>query len=292
MGIQVQSVTKKYPNTLALNNVSMNFETNKITGLIGFNGSGKTTSFNIISTLIEKYQGKVLLDGKPLTQEDMKLFSYISAGSEPRNSEKIINHLYYIGAQYGLKRKETLEIVHKMEKVLEFKGDIKKPIKSLSKGNQQKIKFMAAMLNKNMKYLLLDEPFDGLDPIIIKKIQNFLMDELHGKVTMIITSHRMDVVDRLCDSFIILKDGIVAEATDVAKQQSVIISTNVEMKVAAIKKIAGVKNVTKEGNQVRIEIDGIKKFKSVNKKLIDMKEYVWSSLENKSLADSVFERYA
>ena len=291
MSIQVKNVTKRYPTTVALNNVSMNFEKNKIIGLIGFNGSGKTTSFNIISTLIESYEGTVLVDGKPITRDELQTFSYISAGAEPRNLEKIINHLYYVGAQYGLTKKETKEITDSMVKILEFKGDINKPIKSLSKGNQQKIKFIAAMLNKNLKYLLMDEPFDGLDPIMVNKIQNFLLT-LKGKVTMIITSHRMDVVDKLCDSFIILKDGVVAEESTKSKSSKVIIVTNKEMPMAKLQKLANVSNVKQEGEEILIEIKSLKDFKAVNSQLIKMKEYVWSSLRRKSLTDSVFERYA
>ncbi|WKX02798.1 ATP-binding cassette domain-containing protein [Candidatus Mycoplasma mahonii] len=300
MALIMRNISINYKNLKALDNVSIRFEDNAIIGLIGFNGSGKTTSFNLLTNLIENYSGNVLIseqkDGQEverlMTRNDHYMFSYLSAGSEPQNNELVIDQLGYLGSLHGLSKKGTLAQIKEIIKVLEFDGKLNKPIKSLSKGNQQKIKLAGIFINPNIKYLLLDEPFDGLDPIMIEKIKNYILSIRKG-LTIIITSHRMDVVDKMCDSFYILKDGVLVDSKVLdVNDKTIRMSVNLEVSLKNIKKTKYVLGATKNNKEIIIKVESLEKFKFVNKKLCLDPKYVWSSLKEKNLTESVFERYA
>ncbi len=290
MSLQMKNITKNFKNIKALNDVSINFEENKIIGLIGFNGSGKTTSFNVLTNLIEKFDGQVTMDNKPFKEDDFFKISYLSAGYEAQNDDSITRHLLYIGLAYGLNKDQTLKKINELNAVVQIQGDLNQKIKKLSKGNQQKIKLIAAFLNPNLKYLLMDEPFDGLDPIMIDKIKKFILT-FKERVTIIITSHRMEVVDEMCDSFYILKDGLLVEHKNKNKINSITIITNLETDIKKLENIKEVLSIQKLKNEIWIEVDSIKSFKKINKILIEQTDYIWSSLHTRSLTEAVFERY-
>ncbi|MCK5945718.1 MAG: ABC transporter ATP-binding protein [Mycoplasmataceae bacterium] len=289
MKIVIKNLSKTFNDgTKALDNVSMSFKENKITGLIGFNGSGKTTTFNILSNFIEKYEGEVTIDGKEITRETLKTFSYLAAGAEPKNPIRVITHLYSISYMYGLKKKEADLIILPLAKEMDFTDLLKNPIKTLSKGNQQKIKIIAAMLNPNLKILLLDEPFDGLDPLMVNKIKKIFLRLKN--VTIILTSHRMAVVQEMCSEFFVLKDGVLIDAKTM-EDKTVLIEVNGEVPTVEIKKMKSVISISKKDGKTLIVVDEIKNFKPVNKKLMASPKYVFSSLKDKNLAEAVFDGY-
>ena len=334
--------------TKSLDNVSLEFKENQITGLIGFNGSGKTTTFNIMADFLTKYTGHVEIDGVSfgkVTEEDKakyalekeeiskeiekvkqhiadetnpdtkeilikrkkllmkspvfksmtarkilvkKTMSYLGASIPSRDAAKVISYLKHMGYIYGLKGAEVVKIANDLAAKMNFTQFLDKPIKSLSKGNQQKIKVISALLNPRLKYLILDEPFDGLDPVMVESIKKIFL-ELKD-VTIIITSHRMEVVQSMCKEFYVLKDGILIDAKTTADKK-ITISVNKEVSMVAIKKLKCVLEVKKAGDKNIIIIDSIENFQVVNKKLVADKGYVYSSLEEKNISASVFEGY-
>ncbi len=289
MIIKMENVSKIFnKKTKALQNVNMEFKKNKITGLIGFNGSGKTTTFNILTNFIESYKGTVTFDGKKINKNIRQKISYLSAGAEPRNPMRTITHLYQMASLYQVKKSKAKKIIYDLSKKIDFTQFLKKPIKSLSKGNQQKIKFISILLNPNVEILFLDEPFDGLDPIMVNKIKKIFMEMKN--TTIIVTSHRMNVVQEMCDDFYILKDGILIDKKKTSESK-IYVSFNKEIPIKKIKLLNYVSNIKKTNKEIILEIKDIKDFKKLNKLLISLNQFVWCSIKEKNIAESVFEGY-
>ena len=273
----------------ALKGVDLEFKKNKITGLVGFNGSGKTTAFNILSNFIEDYSGKLTIEGEPFSKKWYKKIYYLASGSENKNYTKSYKHLESIGFLYGLKKKDIKKIVTKYSSILDFDKFLNKSIKSLSKGNQQKVKIISSLLNPNLEYLFLDEPFDGLDPIMVNKVKKIYM--ALKNVTIIITSHRMDIVQSMCDEFYILKEGDIIDFKD-KKDKRVALAINKEVNLDEIKKLKNVEKIFKIDHENIIILNTLEDFKIVNKILIDKPNYKYSSLKERNIADSVFGNYS
>ncbi|TCG10657.1 ATP-binding cassette domain-containing protein [Mycoplasma marinum] len=289
MSLIIKNVTKIFNDgKKALDSVSIKFKDNQITGLIGFNGSGKTTLYNIILNFIEKNEGEVLLNGNSITKEDLREFTFLGAGTETKNATVVKKYLLEIADLYFIPKKEANDIIEELARKMEFEMNLNKPIKSLSKGNQQKIKVIASFLNKNAKYIILDEPFDGLDPLMVKKIAK-MYTELKDMM-IIITSHRMEVVQDMCKEFYVIKDGVIIDSKKV-EEKSVFIAVNKEIQNANLKDIEGILNISKINDETIIEIKSIDYYKKVTQELIKDKGYIYSTIKEKNIAESVFLGY-
>ncbi|NQZ29560.1 MAG: ABC transporter ATP-binding protein [Mycoplasmatales bacterium] len=288
MSLIIKNVTKKFGANKALNNVSIEFKENQITGLIGFNGSGKTTLYNVILKFIENHEGEVLLNDKPITKEDLRKFTFLGAGSETKNAAIVKNYLLQIANLYFVPKKTAIKQINELAAQMDFSQNLNKPIKSLSKGNQQKIKVIASFLNPNAKYIILDEPFDGLDPLMVQKIAHLYM-ELED-VTIIITSHRMEVVQEMCEEFYVIKDGVIIDSKKV-EQRVVLVEVNDKVDISTIKKLKYINFVHKHEETNVIEIKGIEFYKDLTKELIKDKNYIYSTIKEKNIAESVFLGY-
>ena len=288
MPIVIKNLSKDFGNKAALKDVTMTFEKNKITGLIGFNGSGKTTTFNILVKFIESYKGDVTIGGSEVDLSIRKTITYLAAGSEPKNTTKAIKQLKTIAYMYGADKDWAIERINKYAKAFDFEEFLDSPIKSLSKGNQQKIKLIASFLNPNCKYIFLDEPFDGLDPIMVKKVQKEYV--ALKDTTIIITSHRMEIVQEMTHEFFVLKEGVLVDAKK-TNDGTVVIRVNKEVPLTAASKMKEVISTKKGIKYNELTIKSIADFKKVNLVLIKRKEYIHSSLADKDISSSVFDKY-
>ena len=358
----------------SLDNLSLQFKENQITGLIGFNGSGKTTTFNIIADFLTNYTGNVEIDGvifgepsnqykekylkeknqvkneiieinRQIAKMDKKIkkikglikkglddidvneaknisnikekksllkqkemlkqspelksvesrkmgikqtMAFLGASIPSRDTSRVMVYLKKMGFIYGLNGREVEIKANKLAAQMNFTQFLNKPIKSLSKGNQQKIKVISSLLNPRLKYLILDEPFDGLDPVMVESIKKIFLEL--KKITIIITSHRMEVVQSMCKEFYVLKDGVLIDART-TNDEKVTLSVNKGVSMVSIKKLKCVLDVKDSGDKIIILIDSMDNFKVVNKKLIADKKYIYSSFEEKNISAAVFEGY-
>ncbi len=288
MSISIKNVTKVFGDNKALDDVTIEFKKGQITGLIGFNGSGKTTLYNIILKFIEDHEGEVLLEGKPITNHDLRSFTFLGAGSETKNATIVKNYLLQISSLYFVPKQIATKQIEELAAKMDFSQNLNKPIKSLSKGNQQKIKVIASFLNPEAKYIILDEPFDGLDPLMVQNIAHLYM-ELKD-VTIIITSHRMEVVQEMCEEFYVIKDGVIIDSKKV-EQKSVLVEVNGKVDISNIKALKFVNFTSKHEDNYLIEIKGIEFYKDLTKELIKDKEYIYSTIKEKNIAESVFLGY-
>ena len=292
--IKTVGVSKNFKNVLALQDLNISFKDNQITGLIGFNGSGKTTTFNIITDLIEQTSGSVSVDDKERDRDFYKSISYVGPSDINTNASKASAYLKYVYNLYGMTAQEADGKIMEISQYLDFDRYLDKAIKSLSKGNQQKVKIIAALINPKLKYLLLDEPFDGLDPVIVQKIKNRLIT-MKNDLTIVITSHRMDILDDLCDAYYILKDGKTVEANDDTKssrQNDVVeVLVNLGTDLQSIEKLPYVKSVSESEKGLVVTINHIENYKELSTNLLNCNGYQWHSIIQKSILNTFFERY-
>ena len=165
--LEVKNVTKYYGDFKAVDNLSFNVKKGEIFGLLGVNGAGKTTTFRMIIGLLDITEGTILLDGKPIDYSVTDQIGFLTEERSLLVKMTVREQAIYYGTLKGMKEKK---IITRLEELLEKFGVseyIDKKIKELSKGNQQKIQFIMAIINEP-KLLILDEPFSGLDPFNVE----------------------------------------------------------------------------------------------------------------------------
>ncbi|MBV7389534.1 MULTISPECIES: ABC transporter ATP-binding protein [Enterococcus] len=204
--LQVEQLSKTFGDFKALDNLSLTIEDGKILGLIGQNGAGKTTTFRLILDFLAKDSGKILWNGQPLTEKDYSIIGYLpeERGLYPKVS--IEEQLLFFAALRGKKKAEIVPKIDEWMEKFQVKGKKTDKVKSLSKGNQQKVQLIATLIHEP-KLVILDEPFSGLDPVNAELLKDGII-ELKGKGSCVIfSSHNMDNVEKICDNLIMLRNG-------------------------------------------------------------------------------------
>ena len=259
--LEVQNVTKKYGNITAVDNLSFTVEEGWIFGLLGLNGAGKTTTFRMILGLIDDYDGKILLNGKKIDYKVTDIIGFLTEERSLLTKLTVDEQIKFYGALKSLDEKtieERLDYWLERFNIKEYKS---RKIKSLSKGNQQKIQFISAIINEP-KLLILDEPFSGLDPVNVELFKNIIL-ELKKKGTIIIfSSHRMEHVELFCEKVVVLikgkcvLSGYLKDIKDKYKKKNIIVKGIFDD--SKIKKIDGVIDIKKENDKIKKQHEDVK----------------------------------
>ena len=208
--LKLENVTKYYGDFLAVDNLSFEVKEGEIFGLLGVNGAGKTTTFRMIMGLLEPTEGKITLNGKKIDYSVTDEIGFLTEERSLLLKLTVKEQVLFYGTLKGMKEKDILKrLDYLLEKfgVSEYKN---KKIKELSKGNQQKIQFITAIINEP-KLLILDEPFSGLDPFNVELFKNEIV-EMSKKGSMIIfSSHRMEHVELFCKKICIIMKGNITK---------------------------------------------------------------------------------
>ncbi len=204
--LEVRDLSKSFGSLKAVDDVNFTIGQGQIMGLIGQNGSGKTTTFRIILKLLTQNSGTVRWKGKPFSKE---FFNHVGYLPEERglNQKMTVEHLILYFAQ--LRGKKKAEIEPLIDDWLdEFKviGARKDKIKSLSKGNQQKVQLICTLIHEP-DLIILDEPFSGLDPVNAELLEAGIRRAKERGASIIFSSHNMNNVEELCDNMVMLKNG-------------------------------------------------------------------------------------
>lgn len=204
--LKVCNVTKKYGDLIAVNNLSFEVNNGEIFGLLGLNGAGKTTTFRMILGLIDDYAGTITLDGKKIDYSVTDKIGFLTEERSLLTKLTVLEQITYYGVLKSIPESEIeKKLDYWLEKfeISEYKN---KKIKELSKGNQQKIQFISAIINEP-KLLILDEPFSGLDPINVELFKNVILELKEKGTSIIFSSHRMEHVELFCDRLVVLVKG-------------------------------------------------------------------------------------
>lgn len=206
MTLKVEHVVKKYKEFTAVNDLNFTIEKGTIFGLIGQNGAGKTTTFRMILDLQEPTAGAITWDGTPIPKVNRDELGYLPEERGIFPQMKVEEQLVFFGKLRGMDKKEIKrEIDFWIERFdLEDKRNVK--AETLSKGNQQKVQLIASFIHRP-KFLILDEPFSGLDPVNRDLLKDAILHLKDQGMTILFSSHQMDNVEELCDYLCILKRG-------------------------------------------------------------------------------------
>ncbi len=216
MFIQVKNLTKKFKNNLAVNKINFGIEKNKTVGLLGPNGCGKTTSIGMMLGLITPSEGEIIIDNKNLGKTDRVSFlskmNFASPYVELPKRLTVRQNLEVYGRLYGVKNLEKK--INEISKELDIKNFLEKKTGELSSGQKNRVTLAKSLIN-DPEILFLDEPTASLDPDIGDYVRGYIESyKLKNKITILLASHNMAEVERLCDSIIMMKNGkIIDEGT-------------------------------------------------------------------------------
>ena len=287
--LKVDKVTKYYDKFKAVDNLSFEVSEGEIFGLLGVNGAGKTTTFRMIMGLLEPTKGSITLDGKKINYDVTDNIGFLTEERSLLTKLTVKEQALLYGALKGMKDEDILKRLDELLKKFyenEENFDLEKfkakKIKELSKGNQQKVQFITAILN-NPKLLILDEPFSGLDPFNVELFKNQITEMSKKGSIIIFSSHRMEHVELFCKKLLILMhgktvlEGNLKDIKENYRKKNIIV--NGDFDIEAVKKIKGVESVNKINNEYEIKI-----------KSIDIKDEVFKIIsKSKNISKYVIE---
>lgn len=205
MSLVLKNVSKTYVGKKAVDNVSFSLTKPGVYGLLGTNGAGKTTTIRMLLGIIKKDSGEITWKGKAVDRKNVN-FGYLPEERGVYPKTKIFDQLMYFAELKGMKKDKAVESINKWAKELKVEEYLQMPAEKLSKGNQQKIQFMTAIIH-NPELLVLDEPFSGLDPVNTEIIKNIIIDLVRNGKYIIMSSHQMVSIEEFCSEILILNKG-------------------------------------------------------------------------------------
>lgn len=286
--LKVDGVTKYYDDFKAVDNLSFEVKKGEIFGLLGVNGAGKTTTFRMIMNLISPSKGEITWNGKKIDYSITDKIGFLTEERSLLTKLTVKEQMLFYGALKSLDEETILKRLDKLLKRFEIEEYKERKINTLSKGNQQKVQFISAIINEP-ELLILDEPFSGLDPINIELFKSVILELKEKGTSIIFSSHRMDHVELFCEKLVILVrgksvlEGYLKDIKKDYKIKKVIIEGDV--KIGELKKIDGVTNAIKTASCYEVTIKDESYYKNVFNYLKTKDNITKFSLEEPSLEE-------
>ena len=205
MGLKLENVSKKFVGKQAVDSISFEVDKPGVFGLLGTNGAGKTTTIRMLLGIIKKDTGEITWNGKQVERKTVN-FGYLPEERGVYPKTKIQDQLMYFANLKGMNKTDANEAINKWAKVLKVEEYLPMPAEKLSKGNQQKIQFMTAIIH-DPELIVLDEPFSGLDPVNTEILKNVIIDLVKEGKYIIMSSHQMASIEEFCSDILILNKG-------------------------------------------------------------------------------------
>ena len=204
--LKLEHVTKYYDDFRAVNDLSFEIHEGEIFGLLGVNGAGKTTTFRMIMGLLDITEGKITLNDKKIDYSVTDEIGFLTEERSLLPSKTVLEQAIYYGVLKGLTEKEVEKRLDKYLEEFNITEYKNKKIKELSKGNQQKIQFMTAIIH-DPELVVLDEPFSGLDPVNTEILKNIIINLIKNGKYIIMSAHQMATIEEFCSDILILNKG-------------------------------------------------------------------------------------
>lgn len=203
--IKLENVSKRFNVKKALDDVSLNIEKGRIVGLLGSNGSGKTTIIKLINDLIQPTSGKVFINGMPPGIASKKIISYLPERTYLSSQLKVQDILKYFSDFYN-----DFDESHARQLLKDFEIDEKERLKNMSKGMKEKVQLILTMSRKAQLYIL-DEPIGGVDPASRDYILDTILANFNENATIIISTHLISDIERVLDDVIFISKGKITK---------------------------------------------------------------------------------
>ena len=256
--LKVENVTKYYGDVQAVDDLSFTINDGEIFGLLGVNGAGKTTTFRMIMSLLEPTKGTITLNGEPVGYDVSERIGFLTEERSLLTKLTVKEQVVYYATLKGMKESDILKkLDYWLDRfgISEYKN---RKIKELSKGNQQKIQFITAIIHEP-DLLVLDEPFTGLDPINVELFMSVIREFKEKGKMIIFSSHRMEHVELFCEKLVILLkgktvlSGSLKEIKKNYRKKVIRINGNVDMD--ALRNCKGVIEVNEEALDIIVKIE-------------------------------------
>ena len=205
MSLELKNVSKSFVGKKAVDNISFSLKEPGVYGLLGTNGAGKTTTIRMLLGIIKKDSGEITWKGKPVDRKSVN-FGYLPEERGLYPKTKIFDQLIYFAELKGMQKQESIESINKWAKELKVEEYLQMPVEKLSKGNQQKIQFMIAIIH-DPELVVLDEPFSGLDPVNTEILKNIIINLIRQGKYVIMSAHQMATIEEFCSDILILNKG-------------------------------------------------------------------------------------
>lgn len=257
MSLVLEHVVKRYGNFTAVDDLSLEISAGQIYGLLGANGAGKTTTIRMILGLISPTSGTIRWNNRVIDYSLSDKIGYLpeERGLYPKLTVK--DQLMYLGRLRGMTKDQVIKEMNFWLETFKVPEYANKKVEELSKGNQQKIQFIAAVLHRP-ELVFLDEPFSGLDPVNVEILKNAVLIIAQRGTTIIFSSHRMEQVEELCENLCILHRGqpvVEGRLRDIKRsfgKKNIEIHTDVDLEY--LRAFSGVTNVRKTAQGYVIQV--------------------------------------
>ncbi|MDN6029552.1 MAG: ABC transporter ATP-binding protein [Lactococcus plantarum] len=290
--LKIEGITKQFGDKLAVDALSMTVEGGSIMGLIGQNGAGKTTTFRMILDFIKADKGLITWNGSPITQDLKQKIGFLPEERGLYQKMTVEEQILYFAELHGMKRSDAREeLVSWMDK-LEVVGKMTDKVQTLSKGNAQKIQFIATLIHRP-NFLILDEPFTGLDPVNTSLLMNEIKMLKENGAAIIFSSHNMSGVESLSDNVTMLKKGKVVLLGDIYGIRNSFGRTQVyvesELSDAQLSSVDGINSIEKQGSGRLVHIANEQVGHELFKK-VSASGYVQAFVQAPPTLDEIFRK--
>jgi ABC-2 type transport system ATP-binding protein len=204
--VELESVTKAYESKVAVSELSLKVEAGQMFGLLGPNGAGKTSTIRMMMGITIPDSGRIRLFDKPFERKSLERVGYLPEERGLYKKMKVVEQLVFFGRLHGLEAGEARKRAKAWAERMEIADALDKKTEELSKGMQQKIQFIASLLH-DPGLIVMDEPFSGLDPVNAVLVEKTLLELKAEGRAIIFSTHRMDQVEKLCDSICLVDHG-------------------------------------------------------------------------------------
>lgn len=246
--LEINNLTKNFGNVRALDNVSFGIEEGSICGVLGPNGAGKTTLLRIINGILTIDSGSVRILGEDASISASRNIGYMPEERGLYDNMRIEDQILYFGQLKGGDKKRLRVVMKDYLDLFQLKGQERRRLKELSKGNQQKVQIICTLVHEP-KLVILDEPFSGFDPINGQILQQILGRLREQGATIILSSHNMPAIEEMCSDIALVDHGHLLVADSIAnvkencKDNSLLLTTGSELNIPLLQASGAVSDI-------------------------------------------------